>query len=60
MIAKHPERVVSRAVQGMLPQTKLGRAMIKKLKVYAGAEHPHAGAACRAAWTPGRKGTRNG
>ena len=38
---KHPERVVTTAVRGMLPKTKLGRAMIKKLKVYAGAQHPH-------------------
>ncbi|MGH7742370.1 MAG: 50S ribosomal protein L13 [Candidatus Eiseniibacteriota bacterium] len=59
VLATHPERVVSRAVQGMLPHTKLGRAMIKKLKVYAGAEHPHQ-AQMPAAWTPGRKGTRNG
>jgi large subunit ribosomal protein L13 len=42
VMAKHPERVVQRAIRGMLPRTKLGRAMIKKLKVYAGAEHPHA------------------
>ncbi len=42
MFAKHPERVIERAVRGMLPKTKLGRAMIKKLKVYPGAEHPHA------------------
>jgi large subunit ribosomal protein L13 len=39
---KHPERVIELAVKGMLPKTKLGRAMAKKLKVYAGAEHPHA------------------
>ena len=38
---KHPDRVVTRAVRGMLPKTKLGRAMLKKLKVYAGPEHPH-------------------
>jgi len=38
---KHPERVVTEAVRGMLPKTKLGRAMMKKLKVYAGPEHPH-------------------
>ncbi len=38
----HPERVVIRAVRGMLPKNKLGRAMIRKLKVYGGAEHPHA------------------
>ena len=40
--AKHPERVLELAIRGMLPKTKLGRAMGKKLKVYAGAEHPHA------------------
>src|ERR671938_2187368 len=39
---KHPERVIELAVRGMLPKTKLGRAMARKLKVYAGAEHPHA------------------
>ena len=39
--AKHPERVIELAVKGMLPKTKLGRAMAKKLKVYGGAEHPH-------------------
>ena len=43
MMQKHPERVVKFAVQGMMPKTRLGRAMIKKLKVYSGAEHPHAG-----------------
>lgn len=41
MLAKHPERVVQKAVKGMMPKTKLGDAMIRKLKVYAGAEHPH-------------------
>jgi len=41
MRAKHPERVIELAVKGMLPKTKLGRAMAKKLKVYADAEHPH-------------------
>ncbi len=39
---RYPERVIELAVKGMLPKTKLGRAMAKKLKVYAGAEHPHA------------------
>ena len=39
---KHPERVISAAVRGMLPHNRLGRAMFKKLKVFAGAEHPHA------------------
>jgi large subunit ribosomal protein L13 len=39
---KDPTQVVIHAVKGMLPKNKLGRAMIKKLKVYAGSEHPHA------------------
>src|SRR4029078_13254480 len=39
MFAKHPERVIELAVKGMLPKTKLGRAMAKKLKVYADANH---------------------
>jgi large subunit ribosomal protein L13 len=38
----HPERVIEHAVKGMIPHTKLGRQIIKKLKVYAGTEHPHA------------------
>ena len=42
LMEKHPDRVIQQAVRGMMPKTKLGRAMIKKLKVYAGAEHPHA------------------
>jgi len=41
MFAKHPDRVVSEAVRRMLPKSKLGRAMLKKLKVYAGTEHRH-------------------
>ncbi|HSL55029.1 MAG TPA: 50S ribosomal protein L13 [Pyrinomonadaceae bacterium] len=41
MIAKRPERVLELAIKGMLPKTKLGRAMAKKLKIYADAEHPH-------------------
>jgi large subunit ribosomal protein L13 len=41
MIARRPERVVELAVKGMLPKNKLGRAMAKKLRVYADAEHPH-------------------
>ncbi|HEY9724186.1 MAG TPA: 50S ribosomal protein L13 [Oscillatoriaceae cyanobacterium] len=40
--AEKPTRVVELAVRGMLPHTKLGRAQYNKLKVYAGAEHPHA------------------
>ena len=38
---KHPERILERAIKGMLPKTKLGRQMASKLKVYAGTEHPH-------------------
>jgi large subunit ribosomal protein L13 len=38
---KHPERVLEAAIRGMLPKNKLGRRMIKKLKVYAGDAHPH-------------------
>ncbi len=41
LMAKKPERLISMAVQGMLPKTKLGRKLIKKLKVYPGANHPH-------------------
>jgi len=41
-LARHPERVVQSAVWGMLPHTRLGRALIRKLKVYAGPDHPHA------------------
>ena len=39
--AKHPERLVEAAVRGMLPKNRLGRAQFRKLKVYAGTEHPH-------------------
>ena len=38
----HPERIIEKAVKGMLPRNSLGRAMYRKLKVYAGADHPHA------------------
>jgi large subunit ribosomal protein L13 len=41
MFAKKPEQVIILAIKGMLPKTKLGRAMAKKLKVYADATHPH-------------------
>ena len=41
MLAKHPERVIEHAVKGMLPKGPLGRAMHKKLFVYAGPEHKH-------------------
>ena len=40
-LKRYPNRVIESAVKGMLPRTKLGRKMIKKLKVYAGDEHPH-------------------
>jgi len=40
-LANHPERVIEAAVKGMLPKTKLGRRMVKKLKVYASDAHPH-------------------
>lgn len=38
---RHPDRVLQHAVKGMLPKNRLGRQMIKKLKIYAGDEHPH-------------------
>jgi large subunit ribosomal protein L13 len=41
MLAKKPEEVIRLSVKGMLPKNTLGRKMLKKLKVYAGAEHPH-------------------
>ncbi len=41
-LEKHPERVLAAAVKGMLPSNRLGRKIFKKLKVYAGSEHPHA------------------
>ena len=42
MLEDNPEQIIERAVKGMVPKTKLGRAMFKKLKVYADADHPHA------------------
>lgn len=41
LMERKPELVIERAVKGMLPQNRLGRAMFKKLKVYPGADHPH-------------------
>jgi large subunit ribosomal protein L13 len=41
LFSKYPTRVVEAAVKGMLPKSRLGRAMFKKLRVYAGSEHPH-------------------
>lgn len=40
-LQKHPTRILEAAVRGMLPKNRLGRAMIKKLKIYAGGSHPH-------------------
>jgi large subunit ribosomal protein L13 len=41
MLERHPDRVIRMAVSGMLPKNRLGRKLLKKLKVYAGPEHPH-------------------
>lgn len=41
-LKRHPERAIESAVRGMLPKNRLGRQMFRKLKVYAGTEHPHA------------------
>jgi large subunit ribosomal protein L13 len=41
LLEKHPERIVQFAVKGMLPKNKLGSRMLRRLKVYAGSEHPH-------------------
>ncbi|MCF7936589.1 MAG: 50S ribosomal protein L13 [Synergistales bacterium] len=41
MLDKHPERLIEKVVWGMIPKTRLGRQMFKKLKVYAGPHHPH-------------------
>ena len=42
MRATHPQRILANAVKGMMPRNPLGRAMLRKLKIYAGPEHPHA------------------
>ncbi|MCP3888948.1 MAG: 50S ribosomal protein L13 [Desulfobulbaceae bacterium] len=42
LLEKHPTDLIVKAVKGMLPKNKLGRAQLKKLKVYAGTDHPHA------------------
>lgn len=42
MLDKHPEKVIYHAVKGMLPHNRLGRQLIRKLKVYVGPDHPHA------------------
>ncbi|MDP2174132.1 MAG: 50S ribosomal protein L13 [Candidatus Cloacimonadaceae bacterium] len=41
VMEKHPERIIEHAVKGMMPKNTLGRAMFKKLKIYAGTAHPH-------------------
>ena len=41
MLSKHPDRVLTFAVKGMLPRNRYGRALLKKLNVYAGPDHPH-------------------
>jgi len=38
---EHPERLIQFAVRGMLPKSRLGRGILKKLKIYSGSEHPH-------------------
>lgn len=48
-LARHPERVIQSAVWGMLPHNRYGRKLLRKLKVYAGADHPHAAQSPRAA-----------
>ena len=42
LLAKHPTDLIMHAVRGMLPKNKIGRAQLKKLKIYAGKDHPHA------------------
>ncbi|MEM7368557.1 MAG: 50S ribosomal protein L13 [Bacteroidota bacterium] len=41
LMSKHPTRMIENAVKGMLPKNRLGRAIIKNMKIYAGPEHPH-------------------
>jgi large subunit ribosomal protein L13 len=41
LLAKHPERVIEKAVWGMLPHNRMGRSLMRKLRVYAGPDHPH-------------------
>jgi large subunit ribosomal protein L13 len=59
LLARHPERVIKHTVRGMLPHNALGRKMLRKLKVYAGAEHPHA-AQFRASEKQQQRGTSAG
>lgn len=60
MIRTHPERVIELAVKGMLPKNTLGREMRKKLRVYAGPEHPHESQAPRPLETLGATRLRAG
>jgi len=53
--ADKPEEIIRLAVKGMLPKNKLGRAMIKKLNIYAGPEHPHVAQSPRPLVLPGSK-----
>ncbi|MBX5435827.1 MAG: 50S ribosomal protein L13 [Alicyclobacillaceae bacterium] len=53
LLKKHPERILERAVRGMLPHNSLGRKQFTKLKVYAGPDHPHQ-AQQPTPWTPGQ------
>lgn len=55
LVQRHPERLIEFAVKGMLPKSKLGRAMGRKLKVYAGPSHPHEAQQPRALAIPGAK-----
>ena len=49
VLKQHPDRIITEAVRRMLPKNKLGRKMLSKLKVYRGADHPHA-AQCPQPW----------
>jgi len=57
LLEKHPERVIKHTVRGMLPHNALGRKMLRKLKIYAGPQHPHS-AQFRAAEKPEKKQQR--
>ena len=41
LLAKHPESVIEKAVWGMLPHNRMGRSLMRKIRIYAGADHPH-------------------
>jgi len=57
LLRERPDRMVRWAIQGMLPKTKLGRAMIKKLRVYAGPDHPHKAQQLQPMESPGTRRT---